>query len=91
MADDTTVARADAAGPTRKAFWKREKFWLILIIGAIPVVNEATGLNLSTETVLKVMGALGSLVGFEMIADLVKVHHESRSKRDIVVNGSAPK
>lgn len=79
MGDDT---------PKRKPFWKREKIWFALIIGAVPILNEKLGLGLSIETVLSAVAPFAALLGIEGIGDWISRHHESRARRDITANGA---
>lgn len=77
----------DDNAPKRKPIWKREKVWLAVLIAAVPVLNEMLGLDLSIETVLGVVAPFAALIGIEGFADLVKVHHESRARRDAANGG----
>lgn len=73
--------------PKRKPIWRREKVWFAVIIAAVPVVNELTGLDLGLETVLGVIAPFAALLGIEGFGDLVSRHHESRARRDAVNGG----
>lgn len=85
MPEETPAA--DPAAPKRKPIWKREKVWVLLVVGAIPIINEVSGLNLKPATVFQIMAVIGSLAGFEMLADLLKVYQEAKTKREIQTNG----
>ena len=48
----------------RKPFWRSKKWWVAIIAAAIPVANEALGLNLdATELTLIVIPLIGYIFG----------------------------
>lgn len=74
----------------QKPWYKREKFWLGLVIALVPVVNEVTGMNLSTATILQIVAVLGSVLGMKMLASAAAHVQDKKAEVErIKANGGA--
>lgn len=63
----------------QKPFYKREKFWLGVVIALVPAVNEATGMNLSPATILQIVGVLAGVLGMKMLASAAAHYQDKRA------------
>lgn len=87
MAEIPTVTLTVATG--QKPFYKREKFWLGVVIALVPAVNEATGMNLSPATILQIVGVLAGVLGMKMLASAAAHVQDKKAEVERAKNGNA--
>ncbi len=87
----TATIKVNVVG--QKPWYRREKFWLGVILVLIPSLNEATGLNLSIETILLMGAPIAGLLGLKGVASAFAHLQDKRAETEkakatrVVVDG----
>ncbi len=89
MAEIPTVTVVVKGLTGQKPFYKREKFWLGMVIALVPAVNEATGMNLSPATILQIVAVLGGVLGMKMLASAAAHYQDKKADVERAKNGTA--